>query len=217
MIELLYLSHLFLPIPFMLLYRVQTKKLNRFTNIVVLAPIIGAIILFLLQVQVPHSGTILVMFYSFLLALGTYIFRQKYDLPQALSLAFNLAFFNSVYWEIPVHVYTLLYLGYFDPSFPLHFIYVFPLIFLYSKLRFPNPHRKQYLLFASGLVLSTICLIPRVLYNPFIWGYSSPPSIEAISYANRFVCFVILLKIFYNTKPICLTKEKKHGHKKYDQ
>ena len=201
MIDPLYISHLFLPIPFMLLYSLQTKKFNRFTNVVVLTPVAISLILYRLNISATSVGSTLQTCYALMFAIGTFIFRQKYDLPQAVSFAFNLAFFNSLYWEIPIHIYTPIYLGFFDQTYPLHVIYAFPAVFLYNKLRFPNPHKKTILLFLSGLIFSTIGLGLRVLYNPYIWG-DFPPYIDWFSFANRFFCFGILLKIFYNTEPI---------------
>jgi len=133
-------------------------------------------------------------------SLGIFVFRLRYSLPQALSLAFNLAFFNSLYWEIPIHVYTPLYLGFFDETYPLHFIYAFPAIFLCSKLRFPNPHKKTILLFMAGLAFSTIGLWLRVQHNPYIWT-DFPSYIDWFGLVNRFVCFAFLLKIFYDAEP----------------
>jgi len=202
LIDPLYLSHLFLPIPFMLLYDFQPDKLDSLTVPVALFPPYASLIMHLLNISATSVGTLLQICYASMISLGIFVFRLKwYNLPQALSIAFNLAFFNSLYWEIPIHVYTPLYLGFFDKTYPLHFIYAFPAVFLWSKLRFPNPLKKTVSLFMMGLIFSTIGLWLRVLHNPYIWTADLPSHVNWFSFINRFVCFAFLLKIFYDAEP----------------
>ena len=197
----LYILHYFLPIPFMALYSWKTDRFDKYWEFRLIAPIICMSLLLLKTLYdiygVFFVNWILTLLYTLLIILGTELFLDKCHLPQALSLAFNLAFFNSVYWETPIHVYTALYHGYIDAAFPLHVIYILPFFFLYQKIRFPKPHRKQYALFCLGLLISTLFLLPVIIfYNPDIWSNPVPSWASLLWYINRFVSYAILCKLF---------------------
>jgi len=187
----------------MLLYGWRTERFDWMKNHTCLALIAYAFITFLLMklqdMQILYVvDPWLFLLYGGLVIMGTEIFMDHgLHFPQALSFAFNLAFFNSVYWETPIHIYTVLYHGYFDAAFPLHVIYVLPFFFLYQKTRFPKPHWKQYTLFFFGLLISTCCLVPVILFhNPDIWNNPLPLWGEMLWYLNRVLTYVVLCKLF---------------------
>lgn len=200
----LYLLHFVLPVPFMLLYELKTDKFNRYYSLAwwIVTAIFLYEILEILGTKVTFFTAELITLYFLMVGLGIHVFTQKHDLPQALSLSFNLAFFNSLYWEIPIHIYTPLYLGFLDATTPLHLIYAFPAVFLLSKLRFPNPARNQRLLFLAGVLFSALCLVPALLWHPYLWGVEHPFWLQQVWNLNRIGCYAILLKVFVSAEPV---------------
>ena len=202
MISLFFLNY-FLPIPFMLLYSLKTDRFNRFYGLfdfpfLVVSGFVAFALKFLYQFYgVFIVDSILFFLYSNLVCLGVIAFQKKCNLPQALSISFNLAFFNSVYWEIPIHIYTILYHGYVDMAAHLHVLYALPIFFVYQKIRLPNPAWKNYALFLSGLLISTLCLLPVITFHsPDIWNNPPPSWAGLLWLLNRIICFLILCKIY---------------------
>jgi len=193
----------------MVLYEWKTDRFNKLFNFAfhVVLLLVFLVVMKILELNGYELiyGIGLVGIYGVMLIYGIHVFKEKYDFPQALSLAFNLLFFNSVYWEIPIHIYTPIRVGFIDATTPLHFIYVFPLIFIHSKLELPRPHRKYYLRFLLGILVSVVLNSWIFITGYWLWDAVHPYWVERIWDLNRFLCFLILLWIYVEAKP----KEKR--------
>ena len=194
----------FLPIPFMLLYYVKTKKLNFIYRLVtILVPLVVGTLL-ITNTWLGSFNPILTSFYIVAVFVGLLLFRKKYDFPQAASLVFNIVFLNLLYWELPTFIYTILYRGYVDQAISLHVLPIFSFYFLYTKLNFKLT-KANILLLLYGFIFSTIVLYFLVYCKINIWEVSeylgSMYWIKEITYSlMRTVCLIILYLIFYNCK-----------------
>ena len=206
----LYHLHYFLPILFMLLYSYKTDKYDWLIKPYVI-PFIAAIFLvagylkyLYIMGAIYFMDPYLFLLYSLFVLMGTDVLVTRgIHLPQALSIAFNLAFFNSVYWELPIHIYTILYHGYFDAAFPLHVLYAIPFFFIYQKTRLPKPHSRFYLAFLGGLVFSTLSLLAVIIFHsPDIWSQPLPLWANFLWFVDRIVCFTLLIWIYSHAEAI---------------
>jgi len=136
------------------------------------------------------------LYFNFV-GLGTLVFLKKTSFPQALSLAFNLAFFSSVYWEIPIHVYTILYKRFIDRAIFLHVLYALPIFFVLQKVTFSNSTWRNIAVFLSGLMVSTVCLgLVILFYSGNIWNITLPKWANMLFYVNRVASFMCLCFLF---------------------
>ena len=195
----------FAPIPFMLLYHLKTKKLNISTKYIFPAILIAEIVSYFLVEKIPSYRSELFVFYIVLVSFAFITFRKKYDFPQALSIAFCLGFFISLYWEIPYHIFTIIQRGYFDQAFPLHLLYAFPAVFIWQKTEL-KIDKKNIFLLGSSLGLSTFgmfCLIG--LGADISVGYANAGIIwfttETVWFMTRVVCAYAVYQIFLRGQP----------------
>jgi len=194
----------FIPIPFMILYHVNTTKLNKLSKFILPVSIISMLILALSYttgLNVLGFRPELVAFYILMLYVSFTLFRKKYDFLQVISIAVCLTFFGSLFWEIPYHVYTIYIRGYFDQAFPLHMLYAFPAVFIWGKIKLRVDELNVGLIGLS-LGVSTLSMILLLdLGADLFWTYSNPPNlwllIESTWMLIRGVCFLSLYTIFY--------------------
>lgn len=198
--QIIALSSWLAPIPFMILYSLKTKRLNSLfipTMISLLSlPILTSLRMVYFHPDVGFSLAIS-------LIIGLYFLRKKYDYPQAFSFAFIITFLNSLYWELPIIVYTVFYRGYIDQAMPLHILSAFPMFFIYQKIKIVN-WKKTALLLTSGLIVSIVFMLPLIqigIIPAFLSAkdYAPPSWVQALWVANRLICFIPLFYIVYNS------------------
>lgn len=192
-----------LPVPFMALFFVKTDKLNFLkTN-----PFPAFIVLVFLQIVFGTLGYVfpLVIAYTSLVLLGTSIFSSKgWTMPQALSLSFCLTYFGSFFWELPTHIYTIIVRGGVDGAFPLHLLFVFPMLLVYEKIK-TNRTREDVFLRASRLLLFSVLVLAGLLVGGYdIWSVPANPLSmqvveEAVWMANRVIVVIGLFMIYRNS------------------
>jgi hypothetical protein len=161
-LEIAYFTSYLLPVPFMALFFIKTGHfdfLKKFGVLTVFIPILAYLLLGDIGYNLP-----LVIGYWILILFGATIFNKKgYTYPQALSLSFCLAYFGSFLWELPTLIYTIVIRGGIDGAFPLHIIYIFPILFIYEKIKTNKPKKEVastlvWVLSYSALVLSVLVL-----------------------------------------------------------
>lgn len=198
--SLVRLSSWFLPIPFMLLYHIKTKKLDFLFPALCAGALFGIILPFLPEANFGFTPD-LIQFYTLAVFASFLLFYTKYELPQALSIAFCLTFFASLYWELPCHIFTTVYKGYIDQAFPVHTLFVYPGLFVWTKISL-KPDRTNFLLFLSSMVVSSLSLVFLFRIGAdFYITYINPPSLqyimEVVWMFTRAFCFSALYLIFY--------------------
>ena len=130
-----------------------------------------------------YTNQLLLQYTAFTL-FSVYMYNQRYNIKQALSLGFLTVFLNSYYWEIPLHLAEVL-------SGPLHVGMVVqlwrlvPLLFFLKHYKFSAYDRA---VLSVGLGFSTVTMLLRIYSHlPYRWVYLYP--------INRFVCLCLLLKV----------------------
>lgn len=206
--ELLQASFWFLPIPFMLLYSIKTKKLNFMYKVTVIVTPILISWLFLFNFQ-WKANPVLTSYYILTGLAGLLIFKRKYDFPQAISLVFNIVFLNLLYWESPIYIYTIIHRGYIGEAISLHILPIFSFYFLCFKLKFKFT-KDNLLLLSLGFGLSCLALYFLVYSNINIWYAEDYLTAmywfkEVVYSIARTVCLIVLYYIFYN----CEERKKK--------
>jgi len=117
-----------------ILLRTNTNKFDSLKYPTLFTSLIVGSILYYYRIGIVISSS-LILFYSVAVSLGIIVFMRKYDYVKSLSLSVALAFVASGVWEIPIILYTVAYRGYIDGAFPLHVIYIIPLLLLMSDIR----------------------------------------------------------------------------------
>jgi len=190
----------FLPIPFMTFYLVKTKRLNYYSRFVFYFIVVNVFALFFVK---PNFGFYFWMIQYHLMGIGLIflVYRKKLDFPQALSLAFNTVYFNGLFWEIPIHIYTFFVRGYIDQAFPLHLIQVFPFLFILNVTDI-KWDRETLVLFTLSLTVSSLLLLFLIRLDVNIWQvYNEPSHIRALTETvwmmNRMISLTCLTAIIY--------------------
>ncbi len=117
-----------------ILMRTNTNKFDSLKYPTFCVSLVFGLILYYYRISIVISS-ILILFYSVAVSLGIIVFMRKYDYVKSLSLSVALAFAASGIWEIPIILYTVVYRGYIDGGFPLHLVYIIPLLLLMSEIR----------------------------------------------------------------------------------
>jgi len=166
-----YVSSYLLPVPFMALFFVKTNRLDflkKYGVLTIFIPLLAYLYFGAIGFTLP-----LVLGYWILILFGATLFNSKgYTYPQSLSIAFCLAYFGSLLWETPIIIYTAIIRGGVDGSFPLHLIYIFPMILIYEKLRTNQPRKEIASTLTWTLSYSTLVLFVLVLGKFNIWDTS---------------------------------------------
>ena len=166
--QIAYFTSYLLPIPFMALFFIKTHKLDflkKYGILTLFIPILAQLYLNNLGFSFP-----LVLGYWILILLGTSLFNSKgYTIPQSLSISFCLTYFGSLLWETPIIVYTAIIRGGIDGAFPLHIIYIFPMLLIYEKLKTNQPKKEIATILTWTLSYSVLILAVLVLGNYNIW------------------------------------------------
>ena len=199
-----------LPIPFILLFFIKTNKLNfikKYNFLLLFIPIF-------IYIFTPEFGfkIELALAYTIFLLFGTQLFNKKgWSIPQALSISFCLTYFGSFLWELPHHIYTIIIYGGIDGAFPLHIIYIFPIFFIYEKLK-TNQSRRELInirLFAIGYPI--IILISLVGGGLNIWDILQNTKFEqsTIQFLWMFSRIITIIGLFAVYSKSTLRKKPK--------
>ena len=118
-----------------ILMRTNTNKFDSLKYPTLCVSWIPGVVLYYLPIKNFVASYSLILFYSVAISLGIIAFMHKYDYIKSLSLSVALAYAASGIWEIPIILYTVAYRGYIDGAFPLHIIFIIPLLLLMSDIR----------------------------------------------------------------------------------
>ncbi len=163
----------------------------------------------------PYSN-ILLLQYIFYIFICVFYYDRKYEnFKDALCFGMLIVFFNSYYWELPIHLMELINKGKITSRFifqSLHFI-PFPFLLNWFKLGYDIEIRnfKDYILkyidelykFLSGFLLTFFIVIIRfeylreyiifnIAFNNFLGN--------SLLILNRFICLLLLMSIFKEKK-----------------
>ena len=117
------------------------------------------------QVSVGFYTTSILVQYVWLVCLSTYLYNQRYDIKQAISLGFLTVFVNSFYWELPLHIAEVLQYG-FHVGQLVQLWRLFPLLFFFDIKRFT---RESVKLVAAGLVFSFLMITVKMQGGRPLW------------------------------------------------
>ena len=194
----------FVPIPFMILYHIKTKKLDFLFPTVCAGTIFSLVLPTFLGIGLGFTKDLL-QFYTLMVFFSFLLFYSKYQLPQALAIAVCLTFFASVYWETPTHIYTIIHRGYVDQALPLHLLYAFPGVFIWGKIALKKD-KINFLLVTLSIVVSTVVLgFLLSIGSDIFLVVDNSPNLQQITQGawmlNRVLSFSTLYLIFYRGYP----------------
>lgn len=201
--EIIRFTSFLLPIFFMLLFFVKTDKLNVLEHVDILFLFVPV---FLLIFNFDFGFKIeLLTAYMILIFIGTHILlRAGWTYVRALSIAFCLAYFGSFLWELPTHIYTIALRGGIDGAFPLHIIYIFPILLIYEKLKTNLPRKDILKTLLCIFGYSSIVLIALVASGANIFdiqqnSLADQNVIQAAWMINRIAVVVWIFAIYANS------------------
>lgn len=183
------------------LYYIKTSKfewLKTYAPLALLVPIL---------MQMAFGNNIgyrleLMLFYMIMtMVFMVHLCNRGWRVPQALAVAGCLTFFGSLMWELPIMVYTAILRGGIDGAFPLHLLYIFPIVFVYEKLRTNKSKMEVLTWVAISLLASTIYLHCLLYFNVDIWFLNLNPVstqviVEVVWMLNRLITIGCLFKIY---------------------
>ena len=148
--------------------------------------------------SVAYYTTSILIQYIIMTLLATYIYNLRYDIKQAICLAFLTVYLNSFYWESPLHLAEIIeYHGLRSHMLP-QFLRLTPVLFFASHYTFNAGSVK---LLASGYFFSYIVLLLKKF---------SYRVLHYVAYHNhatmmvRFVCMVVLVTAIMEAEKKCL-------------
>ena len=208
--EIIRFTSFLLPIPFMILFYIKTDKLNflkKYNILTLFIPIFAS-----LCFDDTGFNLGLITTYMIFVLFGTSIFNSKgWGYPQALSISFLLTYFGSFLWELPTLIYTIIIRGGIDGAFPLHVIYIFPILFIFEKIKINQPKKTTITLLAWMIFYSVLALFALISINADIWNVTqnttAMQAIEQVSWMmNRIIVITGLFAIYIKST---IRKEQK--------
>ena len=164
----------------MLLFNIKTTKFNSLKNYIVLTFFIPIFLRLLFGVNIGYNIELIILYIT-LVIFGTFILNQK-DLTflRSLSLSFCLVYFGSFLWELPYHIYTTIVRGGIDGAFPLHLLYIFPIVFVYEKFQTNRTIKEKLSILCVILSFSFLVMLSLISNNYNIWSVTLNTSTEQI-------------------------------------
>lgn len=208
--EIIRFTSFLLPIPFIILFNIRTNKLNFLKKYGILTLFIP-IFFQLLFVDIGFHLHLIFAYMIFVL-FGMSIFNSKgWAISQALSISFCLVYFGSFLWELPIHIYTIIIRGGIDGAFSLHLLYIFPMVFIFDKLKTNQPKREILELLLIFLGWSTFIMFMLVGMGLDLWNILANPlfgqiMMQSLWMLNRMVVIFGLFAIYIKSS---LRKESK--------
>lgn len=198
--EIFRVTTFLLPILFMTLFYVKTNKLNFLKKYGILTLFIPIF----LQLFFNELGFHLYLIFAYMIFVlfGMSIFNSKgWAIPQALSVSFCLVYFGSFFWELPTHIYTIIVCGGIDGAFPLHLLYIFPMVFIFTNLKTNQLSREVFNLLFVILFFSVTVMSVLIGMGLDIWNVAVNPPFgqiveESFWMLNRMVVIVGLFAIY---------------------
>jgi hypothetical protein len=199
-LQIVYFTSYLLPILFIALFFIKTTRLDflkKFGILTLFIPILTYFYLGSIGYTLP-----LVLGYWILILFGASIFNTKgYTYPQSLSISFCLAYFGSFLWELPTLIYTIIMRGGVDGAFPLHIIYIFPILFIYEKIKTNQSKKEITITLTQILFYSVMVLFVSILSGFDIWNIkqnsiSNQGNLEFLWMINRMVIIVGIFSIY---------------------
>ena len=178
--EIVRIISFLLPVPFMLLFCIKTNKLNSVKNYIILTFLIPVFLQILSVNNIGYKIELIIVYMTFVI-FGTFFFNKRgWTFLQSLSLSFCLVYFGSFLWELPYHIYTIIVRGGIDGAFPLHLLFIFPIVFIYEKVRTNQTIKKNLSIFCVILSFSLLVMLSLISNNYNIWHVPSNSLSEQI-------------------------------------
>ena len=209
--EIIRVLSFLLPIPFMALFYFKTTKFNFLKNYIVLTFLIPVFLRISFGNNIGYNIELIITYMTFFV-FGTLFFNRKnWTFLKSISLSFCLVFFGSFLWELPYHIYTIIIRGGIDGAFPLHLLYIFPIVFVYEKVRTNKLFKENVKTLCIILGFSSLVMISLLLSSYNIWNVYLNSSIEqtiekSVWIISRAVTF---LGLFFIYSKSTLRKENK--------
>jgi len=208
--EIIRFASFLLPIPFMILFYIKTDKLDFLKKYGILALFIP-ILANLYFTDIGFNLGLITTYIIFVL-FGASIFNSKgWTYPRALSLSFLLIYFGSFLWELPIIIYTIIIRGGIDGAFPLHIIYIFPMLFVYEKIKTNRTKKELFNLGTQTIIYSVLILFVLIISSIDIWNITQATTVnqsiaQILWMINRIIVTIVLFSIYAKSS---LRKEKK--------
>lgn len=186
--EVVRFSVFLLPILFMLLFDVEKP---RFDWLKVYGPLlfVGAVVFVLFFGDVGFNLELVVAYLAFG-SFGVMFFSNRgWSFNRALSLSFCLVRFGGFLWELPIFVYTIVLNGGVDGAFPLTLLFLFPMLFVYEKVRVNRSKREIVGFVFSSVAFSVVVLWLVLVLDTFVLG---------LGMVNRVVTMLLLFGLYAN-------------------
>lgn len=179
-----------------ILMRTNTNKFDPLKYPTLCVSLAVGLILYYYRISIVISST-LILFYSVAVSLGIIVFMRKYDYVKSLSLSVALAFAASGIWEIPIILYTVAYKGYIDGAFPLHLVYIIPLLLLMSEIRIEASCINVMTALLMMLFNCAMLGVRTKFFDPDIWNVGYGFISDVPYWLSRVVTIVALYSIYY--------------------
>lgn len=172
------------PLIWMRLYDADIHVSEGFKSLFYICGVASLGVVGVVKASIGFYATTLVMQYIALTMLATYLYSQRYEVKQAVCLAFLTVFLNSYYWELPLHL-TEYFMGSFYVAQLVQLWRLTPLLFFIPRGMIARDSLKPLL---AGAVFSFVLMVYRSQ------RYRQP--FQAITHpVNRLVCLAVLIYV----------------------
>ncbi len=178
-----------------ILMRTNTNKFDPLKYPTLCVLLISGLIFYYFRIDIVISSS-LILFYCVAVSLGIIVFMRKYDYVKSLSLSVALAFAASGIWEIPIILYTIAYRGYVDGAFPLHTVYIIPLLLLISDIRIKVSYTNIVVLLLMTIFNCAMLGVRIKVFGANLWNVHSLIS-NIPFWLSRTVTIIALYSIYY--------------------
>ncbi len=184
-----------IPVMSPILMRTKTNRFDSLKYPTIIGAVIFGSILYYFQISIAISS-LLIFFYCAMVSLGIFIFMRKYDYVKALSLSVALGFAASGLWEVPIIVYTMFYKGYIDAAFPLHILFLLPLLLLRNDIRI-KVSNVNILTYVFLMIFNCLMLVIHIqIHGANIYSVGGVAN-NILLWFSRIVTVITLYSIYY--------------------